>query len=155
VSWLSPSRVAAGLVGLSGVAAAVAPAVAELDTTDTASVLGGLATIVIAGVTWLIGRQQYERRQDDLLKAELLRRSPPAGTPVASPPRALPIVEPLDVVADERADVPGDDALGFADPHDGWAPGDLDETHEAAQQVHLPDAGMPTAADVPDVSVER
>lgn len=61
---LSPNRVAALLTALSGVLAAIAVPVANLDTSSTAGVIGGLFAIVVAAVTWLRGWQAHEAREE-------------------------------------------------------------------------------------------
>lgn len=57
---LKPNRVATYLTALSGLAAAIAVPVANLDTTSTAGVLGGLAAILAVAYKWLDGWQHHE-----------------------------------------------------------------------------------------------
>ena len=59
---LAPNRVAVYLTVLAGLAGAIAPAVANLDTTSLVGVVAGLATILGAVVKWLEGWQKHEAR---------------------------------------------------------------------------------------------
>lgn len=59
---MHPNRVVVALTVLAGLVGAVAPAVANLDTTSTVGVLGGLATVLGAAVKWLDGWQKHEAR---------------------------------------------------------------------------------------------
>ena len=59
---LAPNRVAVYLTAASGVTAAIAVPVANLDTTSTAGVIGGLAAILGAVYKWLDGWQKHEAR---------------------------------------------------------------------------------------------
>lgn len=58
---IAPNRVVAGLTALSGVAAAVAVPVANMDTSSTVGVLGGLVTVTGVAMKWLDGWQKHER----------------------------------------------------------------------------------------------
>lgn len=60
---MKPNRVAVYLTALAGLAGALAPVVANLDTRSTVGVLGGLATILTVAVKWLDGWQKHEARQ--------------------------------------------------------------------------------------------
>lgn len=60
---LAPNRVAVYLTAASGLAAAVAPAVANLDTQSTASVIAGFGGILAIALKWLQGWQKHEERQ--------------------------------------------------------------------------------------------
>lgn len=64
----APNRLAVYLTIVAGLLTAIAPLVADLDTTSTATLLGGLAAIVIAVVKWLSGWQATEKivQQDEL-----------------------------------------------------------------------------------------
>lgn len=57
---LYPSRVAAYLVGLSGLSAAVAVPVASLDTSSTAGVVAGVVAIATAYLGWVPGWRAHE-----------------------------------------------------------------------------------------------
>lgn len=60
---MKPNRVAVYLTALAGVLGALAPAVANLDTTSTVGVLGGLAVILGIASRWLDGWQKFEARR--------------------------------------------------------------------------------------------
>lgn len=64
----APNRIAVYLTILAGLATACAPLVANLDTTSTATLIAGLAAIVVAAVKWLSGWQATEKvvQQDEL-----------------------------------------------------------------------------------------
>lgn len=57
---LNPNRVATWLTAASGLSAAIAVPVANLDPTD---ILPGLGAIAVAFVTWMQGWQKHEARQ--------------------------------------------------------------------------------------------
>lgn len=59
---LVPNRVAVYLVAIAGLLTALAPAVADLDWTSTAGVLGGGALILGIASKWLEGWQNHENR---------------------------------------------------------------------------------------------
>jgi hypothetical protein len=71
---ITPARVAALLTGASGLAAAISGPVANLDWSSTAAVLGGLAAILGAAVTFLKGQRAHEAR--------LVTASPPTAPSV-------------------------------------------------------------------------
>lgn len=56
----NPNRIAVYLVALAGLLTALAPTVADLDLTSTASLIAGLAAVVTVVVKWLSGWQAYE-----------------------------------------------------------------------------------------------
>jgi hypothetical protein len=58
-----PNRIAVYLMGLAGIAGAVAVPLANLDTTSTASVLGGVFAVCAAGYKFLTGWIAYEERE--------------------------------------------------------------------------------------------
>lgn len=60
---MKPNRIAVYLTALSGLSAAVAVPVANLDTSSTVGVLGGLVAILGVAVKWLDGWQKYEDRR--------------------------------------------------------------------------------------------
>lgn len=68
VSKLNTGRIAAGMGAIAGLLAALAPIVANLDTTSTLGVVGGAAVIVTAIVKWLDGWQKYEQDVRDPTK---------------------------------------------------------------------------------------
>jgi hypothetical protein len=57
---LTPNRVAVYLTVVASLLTALAPTVADLDTTSTASLIAGLAGVVVVVVKWLTGWQQHE-----------------------------------------------------------------------------------------------
>lgn len=57
---LNKGRLVAGLGALAGIAAALAPALANLDITSTVGVIGGVGALAAAVVKWLDGWQKYE-----------------------------------------------------------------------------------------------
>lgn len=63
---ITPNRVAVILTALTGLAGAIAPAVANLDPTSTAGIVAGLGTIAAAVVKWLDGWQKHEAHQANL-----------------------------------------------------------------------------------------
>lgn len=58
----TPARVASLLAGASALLAGLAPAIANLDTTSTFGVLGGVAGIVGILATFLKGQREHEAR---------------------------------------------------------------------------------------------
>lgn len=89
---IAPARVAAYLAGFSSLFAALAPAVANLDWTSTAGVLGGAATIAAVYTAWAKGRREFEAREHlESLGFPLLPEIP--GVDVTpEPPDAPPTV---------------------------------------------------------------
>lgn len=75
-----PNRIAIYLTTAAGIATAIAPAVADLDTTSTASLIAGF--LGIAGIVhkFLEGWQRYEERSElaDLAELDVSSVSPPA-----------------------------------------------------------------------------
>lgn len=65
----APNRIAVYLTGLAGLATAVAVPVAELDTSSTIGVVGGLAAIVGVAVKFLEGWQRHEDRTEPFINA--------------------------------------------------------------------------------------
>lgn len=59
---LAPNRIAVYLTAASGLTAAIAVPVANLDTSSTVGVLGGLVAILGVAVKWLDGWQKHEAR---------------------------------------------------------------------------------------------
>lgn len=59
----APARVAALLASIATLLAALAPAVADLDMTSTAGVLGGAAVILGIVREWLKGQRAHEARE--------------------------------------------------------------------------------------------
>lgn len=68
-----PNRVVLVILFVCGVAAAALPAAANLDWTSTAGVLGGLAAIATAIVTFVRGWQQWEQTQTMFAENERIR----------------------------------------------------------------------------------
>lgn len=86
---ITPARVASALGGASALAAGIAPAVADLDTTSTIGVLGGALGVLIAVDRFLVGQRAHEARQ-------------PSGTPVsAQTDRAIATAESVVTHAEE------------------------------------------------------
>jgi hypothetical protein len=86
---VTPARVASLLAGTSALLGALAPAVANLDTTSTAGIGAGLLAILVIFERFLVGQRAYEARittidggddGDDALPVEL------EGQRVAAPP---------------------------------------------------------------------
>jgi hypothetical protein len=59
----APNRLAVYATIAAGILTAVAPLVADLDTTSTATLIAGLAAIVVAVVKWLTGWQNLEKAE--------------------------------------------------------------------------------------------
>lgn len=59
---MTPNRIATLLTALSGIAAAVAVPVANLDTTSTVGVAMGVLAILGAFATWMKGWRAFEAR---------------------------------------------------------------------------------------------
>lgn len=57
-----PNRIALYLTTIAGLLTALAPVVADLDTTSTAGLIGGFAGIALVVQKWLDGWQKYEDR---------------------------------------------------------------------------------------------
>lgn len=70
----APNRIAVYLTGLAGLATAIAVPVAELDTSSTVGVVGGLAAIVGVAVKFLEGWQRHEDRTEPFLNAHPVER---------------------------------------------------------------------------------
>jgi len=62
---LAPNRIAIYLTVLASIFTAIAPMVAELDTTSVVSLVTGLAGIVIVVFKFLTGWQSFEAREAD------------------------------------------------------------------------------------------
>jgi len=93
---MQPNRVAVYLTALAGLVGAVAVPVANLDTSSTIGVLGGLATILGVVSRWLDGWQKHERRlalDDDADDLEGDHEHPAAAD--------LPTADPARIPADE------------------------------------------------------
>lgn len=60
---VKPNRVAVYLTGLAGLCTAIAPAVANLDTTSTIGAVSGLAGVVTIAYKFLTGWQAHEARE--------------------------------------------------------------------------------------------
>ena len=58
---MTPNRVATLIAIIAGVLTAVVPAVANMDWTSTAGVVGGGFAVVVAIVKWLQGWQNHEQ----------------------------------------------------------------------------------------------
>jgi protein-S-isoprenylcysteine O-methyltransferase Ste14 len=58
------NRVVVILTVLAGIGGAIVPVAANMDWTSTAGVMAGLTAIVVAAVTWLIGWQKAEAREN-------------------------------------------------------------------------------------------
>ena len=58
----APNRIAVYLTALAGLLTAVAPAVANLNTTSTVGLATGFAGIVVIAFKWLTGWQAHEAR---------------------------------------------------------------------------------------------
>jgi hypothetical protein len=58
-----PNRIAVYLVAAASLLTALAPAVADLDPTSTASLVAGLVGLVLIATKWLTGWQQHEESQ--------------------------------------------------------------------------------------------
>lgn len=78
---MSPNRVAVYLTAVAGIAGAVSVPVANLDTTSTVGVLGGLVTVLGAVVKWLDGWQKHEARQNSRVTAGTVFTSVAPPTP--------------------------------------------------------------------------
>lgn len=58
---VNTGRIAAILGGVAGIAAALAPVVANLDVTSTVGVVGGIGAVAAVVIKWLDGWQKYEQ----------------------------------------------------------------------------------------------
>lgn len=67
------NRIVTILTVIAGVIVAGLPVLADMDTTSTAGVLGGLASISVVVVKWLDGWQKFESRTDDALNYQPFR----------------------------------------------------------------------------------
>lgn len=65
---LTPNRVVALLTALTGLAAAVAVPLANLDWSSTAGVIAGVGAIAAAAVKWLDGWQKHEQNVVDVTR---------------------------------------------------------------------------------------
>jgi hypothetical protein len=59
-----PNRIAIYLTAIAGLLTALAPVVADLDTSSTVGILGGLAAVTVVAREFLVGWRQYEERTD-------------------------------------------------------------------------------------------
>lgn len=71
---VNTGRIVAVLTVVGGVATAVTPVVANLDTTSMAGLVGGMGLVALAAVKWLDGWQKYEQ---DLRDPEKLNEPGP------------------------------------------------------------------------------
>lgn len=62
-SLFAPNRIAVYFTIAAGLASAIAPALADMDTTSVAGVIAGVVAIVTATTTFLFGWQKHEARQ--------------------------------------------------------------------------------------------
>lgn len=61
---MQPNRIAAYMTAAAGLLGALAPLVADLDTSSTATLIAGLTVILGAFLTWMRGWQAHEDRQE-------------------------------------------------------------------------------------------
>ena len=74
-----PNRIAVYFTALAALCAAIVPALANLDTTSTIGIIGGVGALAAVVSTWLVGWQKYEERVAlEPLVEEQLTAPPPA-----------------------------------------------------------------------------
>lgn len=77
-TFLAPNRIALYIGGAASLATAIAPAVADLDTTSTATLVSGLVGLIGIISVWLRGWQAYEARQEASLQVVETAALPPS-----------------------------------------------------------------------------
>lgn len=82
---MTPNRIAIYFTALAALATALAPVLADLDTTSTAGLIAGLAALAGVVGVWLRGWQRYEDRLESTPDEELAEPIDPEPTDV---PRA-------------------------------------------------------------------
>lgn len=82
-----PNRMAVYLTALAGLATALAPVIANLDTTSTVGVVGGFAGIATVVAVWLNGWSRHEGR-------EAISAIENPGMPVEAEPMMPPGMDP-------------------------------------------------------------
>lgn len=81
--FLAPNRIAVYLAALASLATALAPVVADLDSSDTVALATGLLGLVGVIVKWLSGWQAFEDREHQALQGiETAEREPTVATDV-------------------------------------------------------------------------
>jgi len=83
-SFFAPNRIAVYLTAIASLATALAPVVADLDTSDTIALATGLAGLVGVVAKWLSGWQAHEAREADTLQRVETAELPPS-TPTDVP----------------------------------------------------------------------
>ena len=76
-----PNRIAVYFTALAALCAAIVPAIANLNTTSTIGIIGGVGALAAVVSTWLVGWQKYEERVAlEPLVEEQLTAPPPEST---------------------------------------------------------------------------
>lgn len=80
---MTPNRTVALVVAGLGLLAAVLPAIADMDWTSTAGVIGGLGGVVAIAYKWLDGWQKAEARSADPMLGTVEGDPPAVADPIA------------------------------------------------------------------------
>lgn len=85
-----PNRIVAIITAVLGLAAALAPVVADLDWESTAGIIAGIGVVAGVALKWLDGWQKYEERTDleGLVKDQISAGQPPESATADGEPNA-------------------------------------------------------------------